>query len=293
MSAAAKDFSGPARRRAGGQAYLRGDLGTWLIRLFLIFMCVLVLMPVLWVLSVSVQPGSSGYSSSLIPSQLSADNYRGIFNAGFWTWTKNSLILSFAASLTQLVINTLGAYAFSRLRFWGQRYGLVALFMIQVFPQVAAISAIFTLIVKVNLFDTLWAVYLVFIAGSAYYMMLLKNYMDSLPRELDESARVDGANSLQIFTLVILPLIRPILFTIFFFGFVALYGEFLFSNLLLQSSDNYTMMVGLQHEVAGQYNTNWSVFSAGAILAGLPILIVFFACQRFLVSGLASGSVKG
>jgi arabinogalactan oligomer/maltooligosaccharide transport system permease protein len=256
-------------------------------------MCVLVLMPVLWVLSVSVQPGSSGYSSSLIPSQLSADNYRGIFNAGFWTWTKNSLMVSFAASLTQLVINTLGAYAFSRLRFWGQRYGLVAMFMIQVFPQVAAISAIFTLVVKVNLFDTLWAVYLVFIGGSAYYMMLLKNYMDSLPRELDESARVDGANSLQIFTLVIVPLIRPILFTIFFFSFVALYGEFLFSNLLLQSTDNYTMMVGLQHEVAGQYNTNWSVFSAGAILAGLPILIVFFACQRFLVSGLASGSVKG
>jgi arabinogalactan oligomer/maltooligosaccharide transport system permease protein len=256
-------------------------------------MCVLVLLPVLWVLSVSVQPGSSGYSSSLIPSKLTGDNYGGIFNAGFWTWTKNSLIVSFAAAMTQLIINTLGAFAFSRLRFWGQRYGLVAMFMIQVFPQVAAISAIFTLVVKVNLFDTLWAVYLVFIGGSAYYMMLLKNYMDSLPRELDESARVDGANSFQIFSLVILPLIRPILFTIFFFSFVAMYGEFLFSNLLLQSTDNYTMMVGLQHEVAGQYNTNWSVFSAGAMLAGLPILIVFFACQRFLVSGLASGSVKG
>lgn len=293
MSTVMREFRAPGGRRAFWQGSLRGDLGAWLIRLFLIFMCVLVLLPVLWVLSVSVQPGSSGYSSSLIPSKLTGDNYSGIFNAGFWTWTKNSMMVSLAAALTQLLINTLGAYAFSRLRFWGQRYGLVAMFMIQVFPQVAAISAIFTLIVKVNLFDTLWAVYLVFIGGSAYYMMLLKNYMDSLPRELDESARVDGANSFQIFSLVVLPLIRPILFTIFFFSFVGLYGEFLFSNLLLQSTDNYTMMVGLQHEVAGQYNTNWSVFSAGAMLAGLPILVVFFACQRFLVSGLAAGSVKG
>lgn len=293
MSTVMREFRVPGGRRAFWQGSLRGDLGAWLIRLFLIFMCVLVLLPVLWVLSVSVQPGSSGYSSSLIPSKLTGDNYSGIFNAGFWTWTKNSMMVSLAAALTQLLINTLGAYAFSRLRFWGQRYGLVAMFMIQVFPQVAAISAIFTLIVKVNLFDTLWAVYLVFIGGSAYYMMLLKNYMDSLPRELDESARVDGANSFQIFSLVVLPLIRPILFTIFFFSFVGLYGEFLFSNLLLQSTDNYTMMVGLQHEVAGQYNTNWSVFSAGAMLAGLPILVVFFACQRFLVSGLAAGSVKG
>ena len=293
MSAAAKDLTDPARRNASLQAYLRRDLGIWLIRLFLIAVCILVLLPVLWTISVSVQPGSSGYSSSLIPSKLSGDNYSGIFNAGFWTWTKNSLVLSFTAALTQLVINTMGAYAFSRLRFWGQKYGLVAMFMIQVFPQIAAISAIFSLVVKVNLYDTLWAVYLVFIGGSAYYMMLLKNYMDSLPKELDESARVDGADSFEIFYLVIVPLIRPILFTIFFFSFVGLYGEFIFSNLLLQSRENFTMMVGLQHEIAGQYNTNWSVFSAGAILAGMPILLVFFACQRFLVSGLAAGSVKG
>lgn len=272
---------------------LTGHLGTWLIRLFLIAMCIVVLIPILWVFSVSIQPGTSGYSSSLIPSSFTWSNYREIFNAGFWTWTKNSLLVCLAAAFTQLVINTLGAYAFSRLKFAGQRYGLVVLFMICTFPTIAATSALFTLVIKVNLFDTLWGVYLVYIAGSAYYMMLLKNYMDSLPRELDESAVVDGANSLEIFYLIILPLIRPILFTIFYFSLVGLYGEFYFSNLFLQTPHNYTMMVGLFHEIQGQYNTNWAVFSAGAFLASVPILIIYLLFQRFLVAGLSAGSVKG
>lgn len=286
-------MSSTAPRPQTRKLSLSGDLGTWLIRLFLIAMCVMVLLPILWVFSVSIQPGTSGYSASLIPSSFSGDNYRGIFNAGFWTWTKNSMIISFTAAITQLAINTLGAYAFSRLRFVGQRYGLVALFMINVFPQVAAISAIFTLVIKVNLYDTLLGVYFVFIGGSAYYMMLLKNYMDSLPRDLDESATVDGANALEIFYLVILPLMLPILFTIFFFSLIGLYGEFLFSNLILQSTDNYTMMVGLFHDIQGQYNTNWAVFSAGAFLASVPILVIYLLCQRFLVAGLSAGSVKG
>jgi len=293
MSSAHKGLTGATPRRWSPRLSLTGHLGAWLIRLFLIAMCIVVLMPILWVLSVSIQPGTSGYSSSLIPSSFTGANYQGIFNAGFWIWTRNSLLVSVAAALTQLAINTLGAYAFSRLKFAGQRYGLVVLFMICTFPTIAATSAIFTLVIRFNLYDTLFGVYFVFIAGSAYYMMLLKNYMDSLPRELDESATVDGANSLEIFYLVILPLIRPILFTIFYFCLVGLYGEFYFSNLILLSSNNYTMMVGLFHEIQGQYNTNWAVFSAGAFLASVPVLIIYLVFQRFLVAGLSAGSVKG
>jgi len=293
MSVANKEIGGAIPRPRSRRPNVAGDLGTWIIRLFLIAMCLVVLIPILWTFSVSIQPGTSGYSSSLIPSSFTWDNYQGIFDAGFWTWTKNSLMVSIGAALTQLAVNTSGAYAFSRLKFWGQRYGLVGLYMICTFPQVGALAAIYTLVIKVGLYDSLWGVYFVFIAGSAYYMMLLKNYMDSLPRELDESATVDGANSFQIFYLVVLPLMRPILFTIFFFSLVGLYGEFLMSDVILQSTDNYTMMVGLFHEIQGQYNTNWSVFSAGAFLASVPILIIYLLCQRFLVAGLAAGSVKG
>jgi arabinogalactan oligomer/maltooligosaccharide transport system permease protein len=274
-------------------AGVRTHLVAWVLRIILIAACVVVLLPALWTFSTSIQPGTSGYTSSLWPSSLSGDNYSEIFNAGFWTWLKNSLLVSVGAGVVSLLFNVMGAFAFSRLQFVGRRYGLLVLFLIQVFPQTMAISAIFTLVIKVNLYDSLWGIFFIFIGGSAFNMWLLKNYMDSLPRELDESARVDGANTLAIFTMIILPLMIPSLFTMFLFGFVGAYNDFIWGSLILQSSDNYTMTVGLYHEVAGQYNTNWSIFAAGAVLATIPILVLFFALQRFLVSGLSAGSVKG
>lgn len=265
----------------------------WLLRLALILLCALVLLPVFWVVTASIQPGSSAFASNLFPTQFTWSNYSKVFDDGFWTWLRNSLIVCTATGVAQLLVNTLGGFAFSRLRFRGRRVGLMGLVLIQMFPNTLALAAIYGLLVAVNLLDTYLGIILVYVGGSAFNIWLLKNYMDSLPRELDESATVDGANTWQIFWQVLLPLMRPMLVTIFIFGFQGTYIDFIFSSLILNTQDHYTVAVGLFHLIDGNYATNWAVFSAGAVMASLPILIVYLSLQKQLTSGLASGAVKG
>jgi arabinogalactan oligomer/maltooligosaccharide transport system permease protein len=270
-----------------------GGVGLWATRVFLIVLCVLVILPGYWVVMASVSPGTSAFSSGLIPDAFVLTNYRKIWDAGFPIWLKNSLIICTSAGLISLTINTLGAYAFSRLKFRGRRRGLMFLFILQMFPTIMALVAIYTLLLDLGLLDTLLGVIMVFIGGSAFNMWLIKNYFDSLPRDLDEAATMDGATPLQIFWQILLPLMRPMLATMFIFGFTGSYNDFIFSSIILQSPDNYTITVGLYNQVNGQYSTNWTLFSAGAVLGSLPILIVYMTLQRQLTSGLAAGAVKG
>lgn len=283
VAAAARASSG----RVGGGAAL------WVTRVCLVLFCLLVILPAVWVFVASVQKGSSAFSSSLIPTSFSLDNYSKVIGAGFWIWLKNSFIVCTSIGVISLLVNVLGAYAFSRLRFKGKRYGLMFLFVLQMFPATMALVAIYTLLIDVNLLDTLLGIILVGVGGSAFNMWLIKNYFDSLPRELDEAATVDGASSFTVFWRILLPLMRPMLATIFIFSFTASYNDFLFASLVLQSPDNYTVTVGLFHLISGQYTTNWAQFAAGAVLASLPILIIYLGLQRQLLSGLAAGSVKG
>lgn len=280
-----------ARARSRGSG--RRSLGTWLIRLGLIVLCILVLLPAFWVITASVQPGSSAFSSSLFPTAFTLKNYAQIFDQGFWTWLRNSLLICTFTGFIQLTVNAMGAYAFSRLRFRGRRVGLMTLLLIQMFPQFLAIAAIYGLLINLNLLDTIQGIILVYIGGNAFNMWLLKNYMDSLPRDLDESAYVDGANAWQIFWLVLLPLMRPMLVTIFIFSFAQNYNDFIFSSLILQTPDHFTIAVGLYRLINGQFTTNWAIFAAGAVLASLPILVVYLSLQKQLVSGLSQGAVKG
>lgn len=269
-------------------------LATWLIRLGVLALCVIVLLPVLYIVSSSLQPGSSAFATSLLPTRIGLDNYAAIIGQGFWTWARNSMIICTIAGLVQLTVNTLGAYAFSRLRFRGRRFGLIALVLIQMFPSTLALSAIYVLLVNANLLDTLLGLILVFVGGSAFYIWLLKNYMDTIPRELDESAIIDGANSWTIFWRIILPLMRPMLATQFIFSFQATFSDFIFSSTILKTQDNLNIAVGLYNLTAnGTYETNWAQFSAGAVMASLPLLLIFLLLQRQLVSGLAAGAVKG
>lgn len=284
------EHTGVAARPRGVR---RATWSIWLTRLVIVILCVLVLLPTLWVLSASVEVGSSAFSSTLWPSSFTWANYNAIFNQGFWTWARNSIIICTLSGVIQLVINALAAYAFSRLSFRGKRGGLLALVLIQLFPNLLAISAIYTLLVSLNLLDTLQGIIMVYIGGSAFNIWLIKNYMDSLPRELDESAVVDGANAWQIFWKVLLPLMRPMLVTMFIFGFTGTYNDFIFASLILQTQDHYTVTVGLYNIINNSFATNWAMFAAGAVLASTPILIIYLALQRQLVSGLAQGAVKG
>lgn len=271
----------------------RGLFGIWGLRLLIIALVLIVLLPAYYVVEASLQPGSSAFSSSLIPSAVSLDNYKTIFDAGFWIWLKNSAIVCTVAGVLGLIINTMGAFAFSRLRFPGRKYGLMSLLVLQMFPMIVAIPAIYTLLIYFNLLDRLWGLILVYLGASAFNMWLIKNYMDSIPRELDESATVDGAGTWAIFWRILLPLMRPMLATIFIYSFNGAYNDFVFASFVLQSQDNWTITVGLYHTITANIVTNWAQFAAGAVLASIPICAVFLGLQKQLVSGLAQGAVKG
>ncbi len=277
------------RVRHGGN----GALGVWLTRIVLIATCFLTLLPAIWVVTDSLSPGSSAFSADLIPSSVTLQHYQDVIGNGFFIWLKNSVIVSGTVGLVSLTINTLAAYAYSRLRFVGRRYGLLALFVIQVFPATMNVPIFYTLLSNLGLIDALPGLILVFLGSSAFEIWLLKNYIDAVPRELDESGRIDGASALQIFYRIMLPLIRPMLITVFIWNFAGAYADVLFSSLVLQSPDNYTVMVGLFHLVDQQYATNWATFAAGAAMAATPILVIYLALQRQLIAGLAAGSVKG
>jgi ABC-type maltose transport system permease subunit len=259
--------------------------------------------PVLWMISASLSPTGSLATQTLIPPNPGLGNYRTLLTSGqfpFWTWFGNSLKISIITSVLSLAITTIAAYAFSRFRFRGRQTMLKAILLIQVFPSLLALVAIFLMISQMGdiipLLDlnTHTSLILVYLGGAmGINIWLMKGYLDTIPREIDESAMVEGATDWQIFTGLILPLIRPILIVIAIINYIGTYGEFVLARVLLRSNETYTLMVGLQIFAGAQFNQRWGVFAAGALLGALPIVIIYLALQDQIVGGLTQGAVKG
>ncbi len=268
--------------------------GLWISRFLIWGGLVFALFPALWVLTASFAPGMAFYSSSLIPHQFTLDNYIYVFTrTDFWLWMKNSLIVGGITATIQMLVTASSAYAFSRMRFPGRKFGLMGLLLLQMLPSTMSLAAIYTLLVRLHLLGSLFGLILVFSGASAYNIWLFKGYIDSLPRELDEAAYADGATHWQVFTRIILPLARPMLAVQFIWSFTGIYNEYMLSSLVLQSPRTYTVAVGLQRFIANQYSAHWTYFAAGATVASLPILIITMTLQRHLESGLTRGAVKG
>lgn len=259
--------------------------------------------PILWVLSASFNPTGSLATQTLIPRQFGLDNYRTLMTSGefpFWTWFGNSLKIAITTSLLSLAITTLAAYAFSRFRFKGRQFMLKAILLIQVFPALLALVAVFLMISQIGDvipklgLNTHAGLILVYLGGAmGINIWLMKGFLDTIPREIDESAMVEGASNWYIFTRLILPLLRPILVVIAILNYISTYGEFVLARVLLKSNDMYTLMVGLQIFAGAQFNQRWGVFAAGALIGAVPIMIIYYALQDQIVGGLTTGAVKG
>ena len=259
--------------------------------------------PVLWMISASLSPTGSLATQTLIPANPGFENYRTLLTSGqfpFWTWFGNSLKVSIITSLLSLAITTVAAYAFSRFRFRARQTMLKAILLIQVFPSLLALVAIYLMISQMGDvipfldLDTHASLILVYLGGAmGINIWLMKGYLDTIPREIDESAMVEGATDWQIFSRLILPLIRPILIVIAIINYIGTYGEFVLARVLLRSTETYTLMVGLQIFAAAQFNQRWGVFAAGALLGALPIIIIYLVLQDQIVGGLTQGAVKG
>lgn len=265
----------------------------WLGRTFIWVVIVISLFPTLWVFAASVSSGESFFMDSFLPKQFSLDNYRNLFTqTQFLSWTKNSLLLCTSVSLIQLVQTSLAAYAFSRLRFYGRKYGLMSLIVLQIFPSVMAISAIYLIVYKFNLQDNYPALVFIMSGAGAYNIWLLKGYFDKLPKDYDEAAKIDGAGHFKVFIKVIIPLSLPMLVVIFLFSFIGVYSDFIMTSIVMQSPEKYTIAQGLRTYIDGRFSSNWTKFSAGAVLSSLPIMLVFMLLQKYIQSGLTAGGIR-
>ncbi len=274
------------------------------VRLFVaVILIIFSAFPILWVISASFNPTGSLATQTLIPQKFGFDNYRELVTSGafpFWTWFGNSLKISITTSILSLAITTIAAYAFSRFRFKGRQFMLKAILLIQVFPGLLALVATFLMISQIGDvipsfgLNTHASLILVYLGGAmGINIWLMKGFLDTIPREIDESAMVEGASNWYIFTRLILPLLRPILVVIAILNYISTYGEFVLARVLLKSNETYTLMVGLQIFAGAQFNQRWGIFAAGALIGALPIMIIYYALQDQIVGGLTVGAVKG
>ena len=272
----------------------------WLLAIVLVTFSIF---PVLWIFSAAINPVTDMANQQLIPPNANFSNFKELTTNPifpFFTWMKNSLKVSTLSTLLTLTLTTMAAFAFSRFRFTGRQTLLKSILLIQSFPNLLAIVALFTIIKQLgDVFPPLGlnthaGLILVYSGGAmGMNIWLMKGYMDTIPRDIDESAHVDGATDWQVFSKLILPLLRPILTVIAILSFIGTYGEFIIARTLLTKHELQTAMVGLQIFTAGQYTQNWGVFAAGALIAALPIMTIYLILQDQIVGGLTQGAVKG
>jgi arabinogalactan oligomer / maltooligosaccharide transport system permease protein len=262
-----------------------------------IIMFIVILYPLLWTFGLSLNPGSSLFGASMIPENWSFKHYSWLFTnpeSDYLTWYKNTLIVAVSTSIGATVFVSLVAYAFSRYRFVGRKYGLYAFLLLQMFPVLMAMVAIYILLNLVGLLDSLLGLIIIYIGGAIpMNAFLVKGYFDTIPRELDESAKMDGAGHFRVLFTIMLPLAKPILAVVALFNFMAPFMDFILPRIILRSPENYTLALGLYNFVNAQFANNFTRFAAGSILIAIPISIVFLLLQRYLISGLTSGATKG
>ena len=269
-------------------------------------------MPIVWVMMAALNPAGTLSTLNLHWSDFGLDNFRFLFgkhdlsndvtyeNYPYLHWYGNSLMIASIAAILQVTVATVAAYAFSRIAFKGRRLSLGGLLILQMFPQILSFIALFLIMQKIGTIfpymgtGTIAGLILIYLGGAmGYNTYLLKGFFDTIPRELDEAAIVDGATANQVFMKIILPLAAPMLAVVMLLSFIGLMNDFVLASIFLTKTDQMTLAVGLRSFISGRYASNWGVFAAGAMLAALPVVILFQVLQRFIVEGLSAGSVKG
>lgn len=271
--------------------------GLAILNILFIVMCVIILIPILYAVSLSLNSGSSGLSSSLnfFPKEPTLKNYASIIlDEPFVLWLKNSAVLSIGTMVLAMGTAVTAAYAFSRYRFKGKKAMLQILLILNAFPQILSMFAIFRLFKKFHLLNSYVGLIIVY-AGSMCIFSIwnMKGYFDTIPVEIEEAARIDGADSKQILMKIVLPLARPAIIVTAVMVLIFVWNEYLFSTTFMMNENRYTLAAGLYMLQSSDYSRSWPMFSAAAILVSIPILIVFFFIQKYMVSGLTAGGVKG
>ena len=267
------------------------------VNVFFVLVCFFVLVPVLYAFSVSLNAENSllGSDFSFLPKHMTLQNYKAVFTEKpVLLWLKNSLILAVSTLVISLGTGIPAAYAFSRKRFPGRKAILKLLILLYAFPSLLSMTALYKLLSPMGLINTRTGLVIVYTGTMAVFALWnMKGYFDSIPEAIEDAARIDGVNDRQLITKIVMPLARPSIIISSVLVVIYVWNEYIFSTVFLSGAEKNTLAVALYSLQATDYTRNWPLFSAAAILTTLPVLILFFLVQKYMVSGLSSGGVKG
>lgn len=276
---------------------LRSSIKLTALNFFFILLCITTLIPVIYALTISFSGRGAALSGnlSLLPQNPTLENYRSILiDEPFLLWLKNSLILSAGTIAVAMLCAIPAAYAVSRWRFPGRHGTLRALLVLNAFPQVLSMFALFRVLKTIGLLNSHAGLMIIY-AGSmcVFAIWNMKGYFDTIPIEIEEASKIDGANDFQMILRIVLPLARPAIIVTCVMVLITVWNEYLFATTFLLDSTTYSLAGGLYQLQSNDYSRSWPLFTAASILASLPLLLIFFKVQKYMVSGLTSGGVKG
>jgi arabinogalactan oligomer/maltooligosaccharide transport system permease protein len=260
------------------------------------------LFPIVFVVSSSLNPRGTLTGSNALFSSIGLESYARILSSPqipFAQWFGNTMLIAGVTALGTVFLGGLAAYSFSRMRFTGRRFGLISIVVVQMFPQLLAVVAIFLLMstigdlfpaIGLNTHIGLIMVYLGGALGVNTYLMY--GFFNTVPASIDEAAKIDGAGHARIFFTIVLRLAAPILAVVALLSFIASVNEFVVASVLLIDTEQQTLAVGLTKLVSNPRYADWSAFSAGAVISALPVVALFLFLQKYIVGGLTAGAVK-
>ncbi|HGH9080073.1 TPA: sugar ABC transporter permease [Streptococcus pyogenes] len=264
--------------------------------LYLISLVIVILFPILVTVSSAFRPGNTTAFSFHFDGPWTLSNFKTLFQDTLYLrWYWNTLIVAFFTMLIQVTVITLTGYAYSRYNFFGRKKSLIFFLVVQMVPTMAALTAYFVMAWLFNALNQYWFLILIYVGGGIpMNAWLMKGYFDTVPYDLDESAKLDGSGHFRTFYQIVLPLVRPMIAVQSLWAFMGPFGDFMLAKFLLRAQENYTVAVGLQSFITNDArNPKVTIFAAGAILIAVPISVLFFFLQKNFVSGLTSGGTKG
>lgn len=272
-------------------------VGLTALNIFFIVLCLITLIPILYAVSVSLNGQNSLLSSdfSFIPKNFTLKNYREvIFGKDILTWFQNTVLLAAVTVALSLLIAVPAAYCFSRRRFPGRRLILKCLVLLNSFPAILSMFAIYRLLRPLGLVNHRVGLILVYTGTMAVFSLWnTKGYFDTIPTEIEEAAKIDGASGIQVVVRIVLPLAKPSIITTALQVLIYVWNEYIYATTFMTGESKYTLAAGLNSLQATEMTGSWPVFAAASITVSIPVLIIFFMCQKYMTSGLTAGGVKG
>ena len=276
---------------------IREGIGLTALNIFFIALCFVTLIPILYALTVSLSGQNSLLSSdfSFIPKDFTLDNYKEvIFGENIGVWFKNTVFLAVVTVSLSLLIAVPAAYCFSRRRFPGRKTILKCLVLLNSFPAILSMFAIYRLLRPMGLINHRVGLILVYTGTMAVFSLWnTKGYFDTIPTEIEEAAKIDGASDIQVVQKIVLPLAKPSIITTALQVLIYVWNEYIYATTFMTGESKYTLAAGLNSLQATEMTGSWPVFAAASITVSVPVLIIFFKCQKYMTSGLTAGGVKG